>query len=160
MAKVVRGINPDQQLVGENQNQQHVEYLQMIQGIITRMSGNSAIMKGFAATVIAAVFGMAVADYVAWYHLLIAFVPVFAFIRLDIFYLQLEKRYRNLYALVAASGLKRYQYSLDLKADAFRDKQLEINKNSGFWRTVFSVSIWQFYGWFFAVAITLIVLTV
>ena len=146
--------------IGENKHQQHIDYLNMIQSNICRMSGNSAIMKGFAATVIAAMFGMTVAECVEWYHLLIAFVPIFAFIRLDIYYLQLEKKYRNLYALVAVNAFNPYFYALDLKAEVFKDKQVELNKDAGFWKMLLSVSIGQFYIWFISVAVVLIILAI
>ena len=66
-----------------------IEYLGLIQGNITRMAGNSAIMKGFAATFMAAILGMSVAESVKWYFVLVAVIPLLSFIRMDIFYLQL-----------------------------------------------------------------------
>ena len=74
---------------GENDK---VSYLNMLQGVITRMAGNSAIMKGFASTIIVAIFGMTVTEIVKWFYILIALIPMISFIYLDIYYLKLEKK--------------------------------------------------------------------
>lgn len=134
-----------------------IEYLGLIQGNITRMAGNSAIMKGFAATFMAAILGMSVAESVKWYFVLVAVIPLLAFIRMDIFYLQLEKRYRNLYDLIAEKKIEDHHFALDLKAPVFEQHQAEINKNSGFFKTISSISVWQFYIWFVALAVSLII---
>ena len=134
-----------------------IEYLGLIQGNITRMAGNSAIMKGFAATFMAAILGMSVAESVKWYFVLVAVIPLLAFIRMDIFYLQLEKRYRNLYDLIAEKKIEDHHFALDLKAPVFEQHQAEINKNSGFFKTISSISVWQFYIWFVALAVALII---
>lgn len=68
-------------------------YLNLIQGIVSRMGANSAIMKGFAATIIAAMYGMCVVECVKWYYLMVAFIPLIAFIILDVYYLRCERRY-------------------------------------------------------------------
>lgn len=141
-----------------NSNQIQVEYLSLIQNNISRMAGNSALMKGFAATFLAAVFGMAVATDIEWHYLMIATVPIIGFISLDVYYLQLEKRYRNLYALITDRKLRRYNCELDLNAPIFEKFQDEIKKGSGFFKTLFSVSVWRFYIWFVGVAIVLICL--
>lgn len=49
-------------------------YLNLIQGVVSRMGGNSAIMKGGAVTTIAALYGMCVAECVKWYYLFVAFI--------------------------------------------------------------------------------------
>ena len=126
-----------------------VTYLNMIQGVITRMAGNSAIMKGFASTIIVAVFGMMVTEIVKWYYLLIALIPMISFVYLDIFYLKLEKKYRNLYALIAQPKIYiEHYYSLDLRYDAFKKYKNEINNGTKTYQLIFSHSIAGFYGWF------------
>jgi hypothetical protein len=133
------------------------EYLGLIQATISRMAGNSAIMKGFAATLIAAMLGMSVAESVEWYYLLIAIIPLLAFIRLDVFYLQLERKYRNLYTLIAEKQVDCPHFVLDLKSPILKDHQESINQNAGFWKTLCSVSVWQFYIWFIALAVVLMI---
>lgn len=139
-------------------SKQHlVEYLGLIQGNIARMAGNSAIMKGFAATFMAAMLGMSVTESVNWYYMLLAVIPLLAFVRMDVFYLQLEKRYRNLYALVAEKKIEEHHFALDLNATVFEPHKKEINKDSGFLKILCSVSVWQFYILFVAIAVALIV---
>lgn len=141
----------------KNKEQDHIGYLNLIQANIARMAGNSALMKGFAATIVATMLGMAVSGSVKWYYIAILLIPLFAFIRLDVFYLQLERRYRNLYAFVTENRQYNFNYSLDLKNPAFKEHKNLIYQKTGFIRTFFSVSVWQFYIWFIALTIILII---
>lgn len=70
-----------------------IAYLQMLQEPINRMSTPSAIFKGFAATIVS---GIAALSYCEMNTLVLglSFVPVALFCILDIYYLQLEKKYR------------------------------------------------------------------
>ena len=140
--------------------QYKIDYLGLIQGNISRMAGNSALMKGFAATMAVAVLGLCTSKATEWYHIVIAILPVFAFVRLDVFYLQLEKRYRNLYFLVAEDLIDSPHFALDLKTPALQPYKEQINEDAGFLRTLRSVSVWQFYIWFFLLAIALIIFVI
>ena len=113
-------------------------------------------MKGFAATVMASMLGMCVAEMVTWYYIAIAIIPLLAFIRLDIFYLQLEKKYRNLYVLIAEKAIDDPHYALDLKSPALQ-KHKKIPIFVSVTDITCSVSVWQFYIWFIALAVTLII---
>src|SRR4051812_3806111 len=77
------------------------EHLALIQGVITRMAGNSFLIKGWTITLVAGLTALA-ADKsdrsFAW--IAVAVVIVFAF--LDAYYLALERAYRTLYADVLA----------------------------------------------------------
>ena len=141
----------------KDSKQYQIEYLGLIQNNISRMAGNSALMKGFAATLVAAILGMCVSESVKWYYILAAVIPLFAFVRLDIFYLQIEKRYRNLYALIAEKQVDDHHFALDLKAPTFKKHKKAIYQDSGFFKTLCSVSVWQFYIWFIALAVALII---
>ena len=74
-------------------SEKRITYLQMIQSTIERMSTVSAIFKGFAATIVAGIAALSYCD-VNTYILGLSFVPVLLFALLDIYYLQLEKKYR------------------------------------------------------------------
>ena len=76
-----------------------LEYLQMIQGTIDRMSTSSAIFKGFTATIVAGISAFSFGD-INKYILFLPFIPIFCFLILDIYYLQLERRYRFLFESV------------------------------------------------------------
>jgi hypothetical protein len=120
------------------------------------MGGNSAIMKGFAATTIAAMYGMCVAECVKWYYLIVAFIPLIAFIFLDVYYLQSERRYRNLYNLVAEKEIPPGLLYLNLRNPYFDKFKSKINKNTGIFKTLFSISIIGFYAWLIAVGIAVV----
>ena len=73
-----------------------IAHLQMIQGVIDRMSTSAAIYKGFAATVVTGIAAISFTEVSTWI-LLIAFFPVGCFLVMDTYYLKLEKQYRILY---------------------------------------------------------------
>ena len=137
-------------------NIDRASYLNLIQGVVSRMGGNSAIMKGFAATTLAAMFGMCVAECVQWYYLTVAFIPLVAFIFLDVYYLRTERRYRNLYNLVAEKAIPPGLLYLNLSDSYFDKFRSKINKNTGILKTVFSISIIGFYAWLIAVGIVIV----
>ena len=73
--------------------QSHVE---MLQGVIQRMSENSRSCKLWSITALSAVLFLAARTGVPWYTL-IALVPLFLFFLLDVYYLSLERRFRGSY---------------------------------------------------------------
>ena len=84
-------------------------YLQMIQGVITRMAGNSFLLKGWAVSLVTGLAALAKADGnddIAWISL--GVLVVFAV--LDAYYLALERAYRKLYEDQA--GVTTTSYSL------------------------------------------------
>jgi len=117
-------------------SEERIQYLQMLQEPIGRMSTSSAIFKGFAATIVA---GIATLSYSETNQLILAlsFVPVFLFMFLDIYYLRLEKGYRYLYEEVR-SGRRSVDFSMLLPKDA---KVAEARV----WDCLKSPSIWLFY---------------
>lgn len=86
-------------------NKDVITYLQLIQSNIDRMATSSAIFKGFAATIVTGVSTISYAKLNKWI-LLLSFIPVLCFMMLDIYYLQLERRYRFLYELVRIRDIK------------------------------------------------------
>lgn len=73
-----------------------IAHLQIIQGVIDRMSTSAAIYKGFAATIVTGIAAISFTEVSTWI-LLIAFFPVGCFLVMDTYYLKLEKQYRILY---------------------------------------------------------------
>ena len=71
----------------------------MIQNTIDRMSTTSSVIKGFTATVFA---GLAAISFTAFTKgvIIAMLVPITCFIVVDVFYLQLERKYRYLYEQV------------------------------------------------------------
>ena len=80
-------------------NSEKKEHLVMIEAIITRMANNSFQLKNWAISLISAI--LIFADYKKEFCFIwIAFLPVIVFWALDAFYLQLERKYRELYKLI------------------------------------------------------------
>lgn len=113
-----------------------LEYLQMIQEPICRMSTISAIFKGFAATIVAGIATLTYADVNKWV-LLLSFIPVVSFAVLDLYYLQLEKKYRYLYEQVRKDAHE-IDFSMDIRCD---NKAAKVRIRD----CIKSPSIWLFY---------------
>ncbi len=78
-----------------------VAHLNMIQSVISRMSGFSAVAKNFCVTINAAILGFAFQKQnsaLMW----AAVAVILIFYAMDTYYLALEKRFRALYEDVAA----------------------------------------------------------
>src|SRR4051794_37598188 len=76
------------------------ERLKMIQAIITRLAGNSFLIKGWTVTLVAGLSALAKSDAnqdFAW--IACGVIVVFGF--LDAYYLALERKFRDLYATAA-----------------------------------------------------------
>ena len=76
-----------------------IEHLKMIEDIITRMANNSFLVNGWTVTLIAALLIFADAKNNICF-IWIAIIPIIVFWYLDSFYLQLERKYRQLYSFV------------------------------------------------------------
>ena len=74
-------------------------HLEMLQGVIQRMAENSRSCKLWSITALSAVIFLAARTGVAW-HTLIALVPLLLFFLLDVYYLSLERRFRDSYGLL------------------------------------------------------------
>ncbi|MDO4816237.1 MAG: hypothetical protein Q4A83_06510 [Bacillota bacterium] len=73
-----------------------IRHLEMIQAVINRMAANSFALKGWAVTLVAGIFALAVKDADKTYFL-VAYIPILVFWGIDSYYLLQEKRYRDLY---------------------------------------------------------------
>lgn len=73
-----------------------IKHLEMIQGIINRMASNSFLLKGWSVTLVAGFFALSSKDSDHRFFF-ISYVPLIVFWILDTYYLQQERKYRNLY---------------------------------------------------------------
>lgn len=71
-------------------------HLSISQAVIQRMASNSAACKGWCIAIVSAILVL-VADKGVPRHALIALLPTGLFLSLDVYYLSLEKRFRNSY---------------------------------------------------------------
>lgn len=72
------------------------QHMDMVQNIMTRMANNSFLIKGWSISLISAILIFANKDNNSSY-ILITFLPALSFWVLDSYYLQLERKFRELY---------------------------------------------------------------
>ncbi|WP_317973697.1 hypothetical protein [Novosphingobium pituita] len=92
-----------------------IAHMNMIQGIITRMSGYSAGVKNFCVTIIVGIIAVAFDKQVPML-IWAALVVVLIFGLMDCYYLALERRYRQLYKNVSGRSLDKAS-NMSIKAD-------------------------------------------
>ena len=117
--------------MSEEKFERKLKHLEFIQNVITRMNTNSFMIKGWAVTLVAALF--ALSDKTHEHHLyLIAFIPVPLFWLLDGFFLATERRYRDLYKKVS----KTEEANIDFDMNQYCDVSLiELKKNEKWYST-------------------------
>lgn len=99
-----------------------IRHLEMIQGIISRMAGNSFLLKGWAVTLVAGIFALAEKDADKLYFI-IAYIPIIVFWGLDSYYLLQERLYRSLYEKVSAYDESDIDFSLKATISEFGNKK-------------------------------------
>jgi hypothetical protein len=114
-------------------------HLTMIQGVIQRMSSNSSACKAWCVTLVSAIL-VIVADKDKPDYAWIAVIPSLLFGALDVYYLALEKGFRNSYntfirKLHKSSLVEEDLYSINPSGN-MRTHQIEAMK---------SFSVWGFY---------------
>lgn len=115
-----------------------VAYLQLLQNTIARMGQNSFILKGWGATLAAAVFAL-VANQSHPLFILTALVPTVVFWGLDAYYLRQERLFRALYRTAVDAGNARQSPSFSMDTTA---AQAGVH---GWFRTCVSPTVLIFY---------------
>lgn len=128
------------------------EYLQMIQEPISRMSTNSAILKGFAATIVAGISAISFNDINNWV-LGLSFLPVIAFAILDIYYLTLERKYRFLFNQVCTG-----KHDIDFSMEPTKDPVEILIAKARACDCLKSPSIYLFYPLMLGILVTVFIL--
>jgi hypothetical protein len=98
-------------VVRMNQKQAHLE---MIQGVVNRLSQNSFLLKGWTVVLVSALFALAAKDSTPSFVYL-AYLPGIAFWCLDAYYLWQESRFRALYEHVRLLPEDQIDYSMDVE---------------------------------------------
>lgn len=129
-----------------------VAYLQMVQEPICRMSTNSAIFKGFAATIVAGVSSVPYKDVNVWV-LGLSFLPVLVFAVLDVYYLTLERKLRLLFEQV-----RKDEREIDFLIRLTNDPVEILQAKARIWDCVKSPSICLFYPLMVAILVAVFVL--
>ncbi|MCP4257250.1 MAG: hypothetical protein GY774_06945 [Planctomycetes bacterium] len=113
------------------------KHLELIQGVINRMAGNSFHLKGWSVVLVSALFALAASDAkIAFVYL--AFLPAIAFWVLDSYFLWQERMYRKLYDAVR----KVQEDKTDFSMNAYRYK----DEVTTWLATCFSTTLLIFHG--------------
>lgn len=129
-----------------------IKHLEMIQGVINRLAGNSFALKGWAVTLVTGIFVLA-GNNVEKSYFLIAYIPIFVFGWLDANYLLKERLYRSLYDKVRDIEENDIDFSLTTTT-----KEFESPKNC-MCQCIFSKTIIGFYAPLLAVCALIIHVT-
>lgn len=122
-------------------NERTIKHLELIQAVVTRLAQNSFSYKGWAITLVAAIFALGSKEANPQY-LLIGLVPTFGFWGLDAYYLRQERLFRKLYDAVRTSAqadlLEATPFSMDTSPF-----QAQV---ASWWRICWSKTIGWLYG--------------
>ena len=135
---------------GMNRMENKRTHLQMLQGVINRLAGNSFLIKGWSVTLVAALFALAAKDAkLAFVYL--AYFPVCTFWLLDGYFLHQERLFRKLYDRVRNRDEPAIDFAMDTSV---------VSGEVPSWRdTAFSKTLLIFHGTLLgAVVIVMIIL--
>lgn len=101
------------------------------------MASNSFLLKGWSITLIVGIFALSSKDSNKQFFI-VAYIPLIVFWFLDTFYLQLERKYRNLYDKVRMLNEKNIDFSMKITEDL-------LNNKTNYVSCLFSISELVFY---------------
>jgi hypothetical protein len=128
-----------------------LKHLEMVQGIINRMAGNSFLLKGWSVTLISALFALATNDSNPLFFYL-AYFPCLAFWSLDGYFLWQERMYRKLYQDVTSKG----EESIDFAMNAATFK----SEVDSWFKVCFSTTLRLFHGVIFGVIALIMIIII
>jgi len=114
-------------------------HLGILQGVIERMAANSSSAKAWCITIVSAVL-VVVADKSKPDYALIALIPTGLFLALDVYYLAMEKGFRNSY-----NAFVRKVHDGSLTAEDLFSVQPKGGRSALQWEAFQSFSVWGFY---------------
>jgi hypothetical protein len=121
-----------------------IKHLGMIQTVVNRMAGNSFLIKGWAVTLVSAIFALA-ASGSKFEFILICYSALPIFWMLDSYYLHQERSYRSLFDTVRIKSGTDTNFSMD--ASVFD------SENNSWISSAFSKTLLTFYGGTIAIVV-------
>ncbi len=91
-----------------------IKHLEFIQGVVNRLANNSFLVKGWAVTLVSALFALLAGKEARTELLLIAFFPILAFWLLDGYFLWQERLFRSLYDEVCGKPESAIDFKMNL----------------------------------------------
>jgi hypothetical protein len=117
--------------------QNKIKHLEFVQAVINRMANNSFLLKGWAITIITALFALFVNE-TSYKHLLIIYLPVIIFWFLDGYFLSRERLFRAHYNHVRKLSENEIDFSMEVE-------KYQNNKNYSIVKSIFSKTLLSFY---------------
>ena len=90
------------------------KHLELLQGVVNRLSTNSFLLKGWSVVLISALFALAAADSRSAF-VFISYIPAIVFWGLDGYFLWQERLYRELYDHVRSLSSEKIDFSMDTR---------------------------------------------
>lgn len=113
------------------------KHIELLQGVINRMAGNSFLLKGWSVTLVAALFALAAQGADPSYAL-VGLLPGSVFWGLDAFYLRQEHLFQKLYEAVRRGELDSDRYCMNTQPYSAHVQSV--------WRTAWSCSVAWLHG--------------
>ena len=132
-----------------------LKHLDIIQSVIGRLASNSFLIKGWAITVAAAVFGFAL-NSSNTLLVLAAVIPTLAFWGLDTYFLRSERLFRALYDEVRSNDNRVAPFFMGATGSKFIERHPVA---SSWWRSARSLTVALVYGGLLAAALAVAVIT-
>jgi hypothetical protein len=126
-----------------------LKHLEMIQGVINRMAGNSFLLKGWSVTLTSALFALAAKDSNPFFVYL-AYFPCATFWSLDGYFLHQERLYRKLYQEVSKKKPDEIDFSMN--ATVYK------NEVDSWFLTCLSITLRLFHGTVFGAIIIIMLI--
>jgi hypothetical protein len=124
-------------------------HLEMIQGVINRLAGNSFMLKGWSVVLVSGLFALAAKDTKPFF-VCIAYFPCLVFWGLDGYFLWQERLFRSLFDVVRTTDPQSIDYSMNTS---------EVSKSTKSWLdAVFSRTLIAFHGGVFVTIIIVMLL--
>jgi hypothetical protein len=114
-------------------------HLIQIQLVIVRMAANSFLLKGWALTLVAALFALASVDSRQEFALL-ALLPAIMFWGLDAYYLRQERLFRDLYNGIRAAPLGTLKDTFSMDTSPYESEVRPL------WATIYTPTLAAFHG--------------
>jgi hypothetical protein len=128
-----------------------LKHLELIQGVINRMAGNSFLLKGWSVTLISALFALAAKDSNQFF-IYLAYFPCLAFWSLDGYFLWQERMYRKMYQEVTRISPEKIDF--DMNASKYK------NDVDSWFSVCFSVTLRMFHGVVFGVIVLIMLIII
>ncbi|KAA0217034.1 MAG: hypothetical protein DYG94_01975 [Leptolyngbya sp. PLA3] len=125
------------------------KHVELIQGVINRMAGNSFVLKGWTVTLVAGLFALA-ASGGNWMYAALGLLPSISFWWLDAYYLRQERLFRKLHDAARRGELQGDLYSMNTAKYS--------ESVSGLFSTAFSKSVLALHGVVVAVVVAVTII--